>query len=75
MIWWCFSLLPSWRKGEVLERYKDAKWTCPKSKFLSIEAMKRNYIIYLPSKQSFHRLRFLQKLGCQKPCWDQARLQ
>ena len=21
-----------------------------------------------------HKLRFLQKLGCQKPCWDQARL-
>ena len=25
-------------------------------------------------KQRLHKLRFLQKLGCQKPCWDQARL-
>ena len=27
-----------------------------------------------PSKQKLHRLRFLQKLGCQKTCWDQVRL-
>ena len=27
-----------------------------------------------PSQQRLHKLRFLQKLGCQKPCWDQARL-
>ena len=25
-------------------------------------------------KQRLHKLRFLQKLGCQKPSWDQARL-
>ena len=25
-------------------------------------------------KERPHKLRFLQKLGCQKPCWDQARL-
>ena len=40
----------------------------------SIEAMKRNSIIVLPSKERLHKLRFLQKLGCQKPCWDQASL-
>ena len=26
------------------------------------------------SKQRLHKIQFLQKLGCQKPCWDQARL-
>ena len=28
----------------------------------------------LSSQQRLHKLRFLQKLGCQKSCWDQARL-
>ena len=27
-----------------------------------------------PSKQRLQKLRFLQKLGCKKPCLDQARL-
>ena len=27
-----------------------------------------------PKKQRLHKLCFLQKLGCQKPCWDQAKL-
>ena len=26
----------------------------------------------LPSQQGLHKLCFLQKLGCQKPCWDQT---
>ena len=30
--------------------------------------------LLLPSQQRLHKLRFLQKLGCQKPCWDQATL-
>ena len=42
--------------------------------FFSIEAMKRNSFLVLPSKQRLNKLHFLQKLGCQKPCWDQARL-
>ena len=42
--------------------------------FSPIEAMKRNSIFVLPSKQRLHKLCFLQKLGSQKPCWDQARL-
>ena len=42
--------------------------------FFYIEAMKRNSILVLPSKQRLHKLCFLQKLGCQKPCWDQTRL-
>ena len=40
----------------------------------SIEAMQKNSILVLPSKQRLQNLCFLQKLGCQKPCWDQARL-
>ena len=40
----------------------------------SIEAMQRNSTLVLPSNQRFHKLRFLQKLSFQKPCWDQARL-
>ena len=28
----------------------------------------------LPSQRRLHKLRFLQKLGCQNSCWDQARL-
>ena len=42
--------------------------------FFSIEAMKGNFILVLNSKQRLHKFRFLQKLGRQKPCWDQARL-
>ena len=42
--------------------------------FFFIEAMKRNSFLLLPSKQRLHKLRFLQKLGCQKLCLDQARL-
>ena len=30
--------------------------------------------LLLPSQQRLYKLCFLQKLGCQKPCWDQARL-
>ena len=36
--------------------------------------MQINATSVFPSQQSLHKLRFLQKLGCQKPCWDQARL-
>ena len=39
--------------------------------FFSIAAMQRNFTLVVQSKQSLLKLRFLQKLGCQKPCWDQ----
>ena len=42
--------------------------------FFSILAMKIKFSLVLLLKQSLHKLSFLQKLGCQKPCWDQARL-
>ena len=38
------------------------------------EALNRSTIQFPQSKQRLHKLRFLQKLDCQKPCWDQARL-
>ena len=30
--------------------------------------------LLLPSQQRLQKIRFLQKLGCPKPCWEQARL-
>ena len=36
--------------------------------------MKRNTTLFPPSKQMLHKSQFLQKLTCQKPYWDQARL-
>ena len=42
--------------------------------FSSMNAVKTSTIQFPPKKQRLHKLRFLQKLGCQKPCWDQATL-
>jgi hypothetical protein len=42
--------------------------------FSSGKAVKSNTTKFPPPKQRLHKLHFLQKLGCQKPCWDQARL-
>ena len=42
--------------------------------FFSMPALQRNTTSVLPLQQRLHKLRFLQKMGCQKPCWDQARL-
>ena len=36
--------------------------------------MQRSPTIVSPSQQRLHKSQFLQKLSCQKPCWDQARL-
>ena len=41
---------------------------------LSMQTMQTTPTIFVPSQQRLHKLRYLQKLGCQKPCWDQARL-
>ena len=38
------------------------------------EALNRSTTQFSQSKQRLPKLRFLQKLGCQKPCLDQARL-
>ena len=34
------------------------------------EALNRSTTQFTQSKQRLPKLRFLQKLGCQKPCWD-----
>jgi hypothetical protein len=40
--------------------------------FFSIKAMQIIFTLDVASKQRLHKLRFLKKVGCQKPCWDQA---
>ena len=40
----------------------------------SRKAMERSTSLFPPSKQRVHKSQFLQKLSCQKPYWDQARL-
>ena len=44
--------------------------TCP----FSVQAMQRSPTLVPLSQQRRHKLQFLQELGCQKPCWDHARL-
>ena len=71
---WHFSALLSWRKRKVE--------TCPfyiissfsTHSLSSRKAMKRSTSLFPPSKQRVHKSQFLQKLSCQKPYWDQARL-
>ena len=40
--------------------------------FLYASNAKKPHLL-LPSQQRFHNIHFLQKLGCQKPSWDQTR--
>ena len=70
-IWWCFSLLLSWRKEGV--KRNDVDWSYHCFSFFK-QALQRNTTSLLPSQQRLHKLCFLQKQACQKPCWDQARL-
>ena len=42
--------------------------------FFPMKAMQRNATSVLPSQQRLLKIRFLQKLGCQKAWWDQPRL-
>ena len=56
------------------EAWNDVEWTCLHFCFFPMKAMQRNATSVFSSQQRFHKLRFLQKLGCQKPYWDQARL-
>ena len=45
------------------------------STFLFLHASnKEKPNLLLPSQQRLYKLPFLKKLGCQTPCWDQARL-
>ena len=40
----------------------------------SLQTMQRNPTLVLPSQHRLHKLRFVQKLDCQKPCLDLARI-
>ena len=73
-IWWCFSSLIFWRKRECLERLGRMK-NLLVSMFPFIHTGNAdNPHLSSPTQQRLHKLCLLQKLGCQKPCWDQARL-
>ena len=60
------------KKGvEKLGRMKNGLfYTC--SFFHKSNAEKSH--LSFPTQQRLHKLRFLKKLGCQKPCWDMATL-
>ena len=70
---WSFSALLQWRKksGKKSIFHPFSFVILPLS---FREALNRSTTQFPQSKQRLPKLRFLQKLGCQKPCWDQARL-
>ena len=55
---------------EMLGRMKNENYI----NFLSLHASNADKYHHNPSQQRLLKLRFLQKLGCQNPCWDLARL-
>ena len=61
-------------KGMFREAWKDQELTCLTLFVSSYKQCRETPTIVLPSQQMLHKLRFLQQLGCQKPCWDQATL-
>ena len=78
---WCdrrtdvfFSALIACRIGKVDTSPFNIIWSISTHSRFSKKAMKRRTTLLPQSKERLHKLRFLQKLGCQKPCWDQARL-
>ena len=71
---WYFSALIADRTGKV-EKSLFYLLLSPSSHSLcSKKPIKRNPTLFPKSKQRLHKPQFLQKLGCQKPSWDQARL-
>ena len=78
LLWWgnrvmllCIAFLEERESFEKLGRMTDG---LSPTLFFSIQAIQRNPALVPSSQQMLHTLRFLQKLGCQKPCWDLARL-
>ena len=51
----------------------DKEWTCLNFYPSTCKQCREPHWI-LPSQQRIQKLRFMRKLGYQKPCWDQARL-
>ena len=70
---WCFSVLIDWEK----EKWRKSilhHWKILYTFHFLKQTMHKTTTLFPPSKQRLHKLCFLQKLGCQKPCGDQARL-
>ena len=55
------------------QAWKDEEQNVSTFPFLH-KSTKEKPNLLLPSRQRLQKLRFLQKLGCQNPCLDQARL-
>ena len=70
----CFTCITFMEKGKGEPSKLVILQSLSKHFLSSRKSMKRTTTIYPPSKQRLHREHFLQKRGCQKPCWDQARL-
>ena len=64
----------AWRKGNLETSQFLVLPTFSKTtlSLSSRNAMQRSTFPFPPSQQRLHKLHFLQKLGCQKPCCDQA---
>ena len=56
------------------ETWKDGEWTCLHLFFSSDKQCRETLSEFSHHNKGFINYFFLQKLGCQKPCWDQARL-
>ena len=62
-----------------MKKKSEDKFICHSSSFSILPLSPRKAVkeatAYFPQKKlRLHKSRFLQKLGCQKPGWDQARL-
>jgi hypothetical protein len=55
------------------KKKSEDKSNCHPSSFSRLPLSSRKAVKEAPANFP-HKLRFLQKLGCQKPCWAQARL-
>ena len=71
---WSFYALLAWRKGKVETSPFFILPSFSTHSLSSRKAMKRSTTLSPLSKQRLHKSQFLQKLSCQKPHWDQARL-
>ena len=60
-------------KCSLREGWKDKELTCLQVSFSPCKQCRKPPPV-ITSQQRLHIIRFLQKLGCQKPCRDQARL-
>ena len=69
---WFMKPLLWWEIRVGLQNYEG--WTCLDILFPPYKRCREALLKFPPYNKWFINLQFLQKLGCQKPCWDQARL-